>query len=474
MLFHIGRVILVLFEVLVIFNLLIAVHELGHFLAARWRGLYIEKFAIWFGKPIWKKKINGVQYCLGSLPFGGFVALPQLAPMDIIEGKADVDRAELPPISTLDKIIVAIAGPLFSFLLAVVFAVIVWIAGYPVSESDMSTTIGYVMPESPAIKVGLQPGDKILEVDGKPVTRFLGMNDSVSWAVVRSEGETIPIKFERSGQTQTVDVEPYKAETRGWRRKPVRQLLILPAETPIIEKVEPKSPAAAAGLLKGDIVRAINGQKIYSPAALVEQTKNHPKDSMTLQIERDGKTLEVQVAPVPLKVEGEKEAKPRIGINWDTQLTISHPAPFELIHNSVASTLNTLGAVISPKSDVKLQHLSGPVGIVRLYFLFFQSEHGWQLVLWLSVVLNVNLAILNMLPIPVLDGGHILFGLIESIRRKPLNIRVLEYVQGTCTLLIVGVIVYITFFDFQDIPFVKHALDKIAPQSQKAKDQDVP
>jgi len=115
MILHIARVILISLEVLALFNLLIVVHEIGHFLAARWRGLYIEKFGIWFGKPLWKKTINGVQYSLGSLPFGGFVALPQLAPMDIIEGKADVDRAQLPKISALDKIIVAFAGPLFSF-----------------------------------------------------------------------------------------------------------------------------------------------------------------------------------------------------------------------------------------------------------------------------------------------------------------------------------------------------------------------
>src|SRR5213595_3226806 len=226
MLLHIARVIFVLLEVLILFNLLIVVHELGHFLAARWRGLYVEKFGVWFGKPLWKRKINGVQYSLGSLPFGGFVALPQLAPMDIIEGKADVDREQLPKISALDKIIVAFAGPLFSLLLAVVFACLVWLVGHPVGEADSTTIIGYVLPDSPAQKVGLQTGDKILDVDGKPVRRFLGMNDSVSWHVVRSEGDKIAVKFQRDGKVQTVWVEPYKAETRGWRRKSVRQLLI--------------------------------------------------------------------------------------------------------------------------------------------------------------------------------------------------------------------------------------------------------
>src|SRR3954447_6805422 len=133
------RIALIVLEVVVLFNLLIIVHELGHFLAARWRGLYIEKFGVWFGKPLWKKTINGVQYSLGTLPFGGFVALPQLAPMDIIEGKADMDRAKLPPISALDKSIVAFAGPLFSFLLAVVFAVIIWTVGRPVGEAEATS-----------------------------------------------------------------------------------------------------------------------------------------------------------------------------------------------------------------------------------------------------------------------------------------------------------------------------------------------
>src|SRR6266550_3423463 len=152
MVFQIARVVLILFEVLVLFNLLIVVHELGHFLAARWRGLYIEKFGVWFGKPLWKKTINGVQYSLGSLPFGGFVALPQLAPMDIIEVKSALDRAKLPKISAHEKIIVAVAGPVFSLLLALFVAEIVWAVGHPVSEGDSTTDVGYVMPGSPAEK----------------------------------------------------------------------------------------------------------------------------------------------------------------------------------------------------------------------------------------------------------------------------------------------------------------------------------
>src|ERR1051325_6802850 len=160
MIIQVARVVFTLLEVLVLFNLLIVVHDIGHFLAARWRGLYVEKFGIWFGKPIWKKTIKGVQYSLGSLPFGGFVALPQLAPMDIIEGKADIDRSKLPPVSAIDKIIVAVAGPFFSVLLAFVIAALIWVVGYPVSEADTTTTVGYLMSDSPA-RNKLEPGDKI-------------------------------------------------------------------------------------------------------------------------------------------------------------------------------------------------------------------------------------------------------------------------------------------------------------------------
>src|SRR6185503_1225898 len=133
------KIILVVLEALFALNLLIFVHELGHFLAARWRGLKVERFAIWFGKPIWSAKIRGVEYALGWIPAGGYVSLPQMATMEAIEGKTDEPAEKLPNVSPLDKIIVAFAGPLFSFLLAFCFAVIVWQVGKPSNEADNST-----------------------------------------------------------------------------------------------------------------------------------------------------------------------------------------------------------------------------------------------------------------------------------------------------------------------------------------------
>ena len=450
MLLHVLRIIFILLEVVILFNLLIVVHELGHFLAARWRGLVIEKFGVWFGKPLWKKTINGVEYSLGSLPLGGFVALPQLAPMDIIEGETDTDRAKLPPISVLDKIIVAVAGPLFSLLLALVFATLVWAVGHPVGEADMTTIIGYVEPGSPGEKAGLKAGDKILEVDGKRVTRFSGMNDSVIWNVIRSEGDTIPFVVDRKGQRLSFSVVPYIASTSGWRRKGVRQVLIYPSSRPMIDQVEKGSPAAAAGLQAGDIIQGFNGHPMYNAIALADFIRQHPHEELKLDVKRGSRRFETTLRPVPMMTRG--KMMPRIGIGWDTtgQMTIAHPNPIEQVYDSVAGTLNTIEAVASPNSDVRLQHLSGPVGIVRIYYLLFESDRGWQLALWFSVILNVNLAILNMLPIPVLDGGHIVLALVEAVRRKPVNIRVLEIVQTGCAVLIIGYIAYISFFDVGD------------------------
>src|SRR5438552_5726249 len=201
------KILFICLEVVMLFNLLILVHELGHYLAGRWRGLVIDRFGIWFGKPIWKRKVNGVDFCLGCIPAGGYVALPQMAPMEAIEGKTESARENLPPISALDKIIVAFAGPLFSFSFAMAFAVVVWVIGRPVGEADATTVIGYVKRGSPEEKAGLRPGDRMLKVDGPPVTRVSGIGDSIMWRVVSSQGAKIPIEVERDGTVLRLESE---------------------------------------------------------------------------------------------------------------------------------------------------------------------------------------------------------------------------------------------------------------------------
>jgi regulator of sigma E protease len=453
-------VIAISLEVVLLFNLLIIVHELGHFLAARWRGLVVEKFAIWFGKPIWSKTINGIEYRLGCIPAGGFVAVPQLAPMEALEGKTEKDYADLPLVSPLDKVIVAIAGPVFSMLLAFVFACIVWGVGRPVSESEKTSVIGYVLPAGPAAQAGLQPGDKILSVNGHHVTRINGMgrmSDSVAWNVATSQSPLIPIRIERDGIEKIIDVEPIAQPRQGWGRKNLRQIQLLPAQTPLIARVAPKSPAAEAGLCTGDLVVAANGIKLLSPMSLAEILKMHAGQPVTLTIHRNlnkdsSKIFIAKITPqIPI---GGME--PRLGIYWDERgvVTLIHPNPFSQIAASVSTMWETLSAVMRPHSEITVQHLSGPVGIMRIYYMLFESPMGWRLALWFSVVLNVNLALLNLLPLPVLDGGHIFLACLEWILRKPIQHRLLEWIQSGCAALLIGFMIYVSFFDVLDLPWM--------------------
>ncbi len=433
-------------EVILIFNLLIVVHELGHFLAARWRGLVVEKFAIWFGKPIWSKTIGGVEYRLGSIPAGGFVAIPQLAPMEAIEGESGQSREHLPPVKPLDKIIVAAAGPLFSFGLAFVMACIVWMVGKPQSEFD-TTIVGYVKEGGPAAVSGMRPGDNILSVDGKPVKHFLSGTDSVKWRVVRSEGETIPIVVEREGQEITLNSGWAKPETSSWRRPALREIQIGPRIVPGVGFVVRGSLADTSGLKAGDLVTAVNGVPLFNLSELGPVIDANRGKTVAFEIERNGQPATVDVALPPATA----DATPvDFGIEWG-RTKLVHPSPFAQVSDAATSIFRMVGALLSPASDVKAAHFSGPVGIMRLYYQIFEAEDGWRIALAFSVLINVNLALLNLLPFPVLDGGHITLAIIEAIRRKPISVRVLEVVQTGCALLLIGFMLYLTFYDVGDI-----------------------
>lgn len=451
---HVG---VILLEVILLFNIIIIVHELGHFWAARWRGLVIEKFGIWFGKPLWKKEYNGVEYSLGCIPAGGFVALPQLAPMETLEGEGRLDKKTLPPIKPLDKIIVAAAGPLASILLALLFATIIWLVGRPISELESTTKVGYVLEDSPAQKAGIQVGDVILEVDNYKVTRFAGMGEmtqSINWNIIRSESDKVPIKLQRNGKILTLDVNTLAPEREGWKRKELKHIGIRSAQTPVIAQIIPNSPAQKAGLRPSDVVLMINNQEMHSLSAVAGLMKTlDPAFPLDLKVLRGGGTIDLSLTRKVLVNSPSNEQTPKLGILWDhrglTKLT--YPTPFEQISASVKTMIATLEAVSSPTSDVKAEHLSGPVGIMRVYYLLFESPDGWRLALWFSVILNVNLAILNMLPIPILDGGHITIATIEAIRRRPIRAKTIEILQTGCAFLLIGYMLYITFFDVQDL-----------------------
>jgi regulator of sigma E protease len=444
--------------VVLVFNVLIIVHEWGHYLAARWRGLKVEKFQIWFGKPLWKKEINGVQYGLGSIPAGGFVALPQMAPMEMLEGSGE-EEEPLPPITPLDKIIVAFAGPLFSFGLAVVFACIVWVVGHPVPDSRMTTTIGYVAKDSPAEEAGLKPGDVVKAVDGYPVDRFNGMVHSVTWYVVASEGEQISFEIERDGKEMEIPVTPlieeresngFRGWVAGWFERPeLRKVGLEAKETPMIGKLYPNSPAEDAGLQKNDLIVGMNGGPLFSKADIGAFIKEHPGEPLDLKIQRGSEELVVNVVPE----KPENYDQQMLGIQWDMygKRVLSHPNPVTQVGDSLRTMVNTLGAVFSPKSNIGAGHLSGPAGIMRLYYNLFKHPDGWKLVLWFSVILNINLAVLNMLPFPVLDGGHITMATLEAIRRKPINVRLLEVVQTGCALFLIGFMIFVTMKDAGDM-----------------------
>jgi len=440
--------------VVTVFNFIIFVHELGHFWAARWRGMKVDRFQIWFGKPIWKKTINGVQYGLGSIPFGGFVSLPQMAPMESIEGKALEDGEEpekLTPVTPLDKIIVAFAGPLFSFLLAVACAFGVKALGVKEAPSDQAV-IGYVEPGSPAEEAGVRIDDEVIAVSGTPVTAFSGSIDSFEGLIALSSGEKIELLVKRPGVAEPLTIqsgyEIPEAEY-AYQRKGLRTIGVWPKQKIYIGYIMPNSPAAKAGLQPRDQIVAINDVRLESFRIMQEITSN-AEGAKKYSYLRDGQEYSVMIEP-QYPDEPADYGHKLIGMTFtsflEEDIVLDYPAVSQQLKDSGSIMWKSLKAVADTNNDIGLGQMQGGIGMGHSMYNILASGAGWERLLWFLVIININLAILNLLPFPILDGGHIVMALYEWISGKMLPTKFLEMLQTACFLLIMGFFLYVTSKD---------------------------
>jgi regulator of sigma E protease len=428
------------FGALVVFSITVFVHEWGHFLAARKMGLYVDRFAIGFGPTLFSFKRNGVEYCFKSIPFGGFVSLPQMAPMETVEGKTSEVPKDLPPGTPWQKIVTAFSGPLASFTLALVMACVVFAVGKHRNALWKTTIIGYVEPGTPAAGAGLLPGDRLLRINGDAVDNWREGSHSVAQSIFLSHSKTIKLEVDRDGKAMTFQV--VSIPDPKFENLPKLGFEDFYYHPLIIKQVFDGSPAQVAGLQKGDKILSLNGQKTYSGmhfSNLLAETKQQP---VTISYFRDGVEKSVTLEPKLELITKEK----RIGIGWDLDfIELYYPTPVEQVKDAVINMWKTLSALVAPGSGVKAQHLSGPIGIFNVIMKLLQQD--FRALLWFMVFLNVNLAIMNLLPIPILDGGHIVFSILEAVQRKPINIKILETVMTSSFVLIIFFFLFVSYFD---------------------------
>lgn len=441
-----------IFLVVFFFGGSIFVHELGHFLAARRRGVHVERFSIGIGPKMWGwRGRDGVEYCISWLPLGGYVLLPQLADLGPVEGKSTTDVSKLPPIDYVSKVIILVAGAAFNLLFATVLACIVWVVGQPTFSMLATTKIGNVTPiltladnttlPNPAAEAGLQAGDIVRSIDGHQVENFEDILNGVMLGKNRApDGRPLSLfTIERAGQPLTVTLYP-----RLLGDDKIRVAGVDPAEDLSAEAVLPGSPADQAGVKPGDRILSLDGTVVYHRGAVSEHLAKHPDRPTQFLFERAGEKLTLAIQP-RLETDDKGRQVARIGLRYHDPVIVVHPKPWTQLAEDATMMFRTLGALISPSSDIGPSKLSGPIGIARA--MREQAQWDFRRVLWFTILVNVNLAIFNLLPIPVLDGGQLMFATISRLRRRELPANVIIATQSAFFVLIFSLIIYVSFFD---------------------------
>jgi regulator of sigma E protease len=442
-----------LFIALLALGVSIFVHELGHYLAAVRRGLKVERFSIGFGPRLFGWTRNGVDYRISLIPLGGYVALPQLADMGRLEGDEGAGAdAPLPPISYADKMIVAVMGAVFNLIFAFLLSLLLWGMGQEVPVSAETTRIGHVAESvvdsegqrvpGPAWEAGLRKGDLVREVDGRPVDDWMGMSYAIITGFGKSAGDLreVVLTVERDGGVFKVAVNPVLATVEA-----IREIGISPSSQLYVGELQEGMPAVEAGLEEGDRLLALDGEPILSFGFLQEYLATHGDGPIDVKVLRGDEILVVPVAPVV----AEGENRPRFGfaVGHDTQVV--HRDPVEQLGAMLTMIRDTAVGLFHPDSDVKARNMSGPVGIVHGLKLY--AELGFVWVLWFLAFINVNLAIFNLMPIPVLDGGHMMFATVSKLSGRQLPRRFMEAVQFAFIILLLGFVAYVSFYDVRRV-----------------------
>ena len=427
---------------LIMLGVLITIHEFGHFLFARMFGVKVETFSIGFGPPIFRWKGKETEYQIALIPLGGYVKMYGEDSMtQPVQGGVYKDAYNNPRSfhskPRWQKMLIVFAGPLFNIILAIVLFAVVYAIG--IKEPAYLTQppeIGYVEKNSLAEKIGLQPFDKILKVNGEKVNSWKDLTIKLAMKA----GKTVEIEFLRNGTI-------YKASTQLPEDMTKDSFGISPIVEPKVGKVLPNTPAEKAGLKEEDLIIAINGKPIKTWFEFADFMSNlKEKREINLLVKRDGKILSLTVEPqynLELK-------KYTVGISPKFEVrTTQYPLDqavakaFDKTKELTVSIYNVLAGLFT--GEVSFKTLGGPISIAK--FSGEALETGITTFLFAMAFMSLQLGYLNLLPTPVLDGGLIFILLIESIIRRPLPEKAKEYLAYVGFALLGSLMIYVIFND---------------------------